>query len=60
MILVGLSAERSWEPLLDWVRRSALADGMVSPADLSLLTVTDEPKVALDTVLVAFEQGDTA
>src|SRR5438034_14828 len=40
---VVLLGESYWTPLLDWVRRSALADGMVSPDDLSLLTVTDEP-----------------
>jgi hypothetical protein len=29
---------------------------MVSPDDLKLLTVTDEPKVALETVLDSFER----
>ena len=56
---VVLLGESYWTPLLDWVRRSALADGMVSPHDLDLLTVTDEPQVALDTVLGAFAKGDT-
>jgi len=51
---VVLLGESYWTPLLDWVRRSALADGMVAPNDLALLTVTDEPQVALDTVLEAF------
>jgi hypothetical protein len=51
---VVLLGESYWTPLLDWVRRSALADGMVSPDDLALLTVTDEPQVALDTVLAAY------
>ncbi|HLX32770.1 MAG TPA: TIGR00730 family Rossman fold protein [Gaiellaceae bacterium] len=56
---VVLLGEAYWTPLLDWVRRSALADGMVSPDDLALLTVTDEPHVALDTVLAAFaNDGD--
>jgi uncharacterized protein (TIGR00730 family) len=48
---VVLIDEAYWTPLLDWVRRSALADGMVSPDDLALLTVTDEPRVAVETVL---------
>ena len=56
---VVLLGESYWTPLLDWVRGSALVDGMVSPHDLDLLTVTDEPQVALDTVLEAFAQGDT-
>ena len=55
VILLGGSY---WTPILDWVRGSALADGMVSPDDLTLLTVTDEPKVALSTVLEAFAQRD--
>jgi uncharacterized protein (TIGR00730 family) len=57
VVLVG---EDYWTPLLDWVRRSALADGMVSPDDLALLTVTDEPQVALATVLAAFERNGGA
>ena len=42
------------------MRRSALADGMVSPEDLALLTLTDDPRVALETVLDAFRAGDGA
>jgi uncharacterized protein (TIGR00730 family) len=53
---VVLLGESYWTPLLEWVRRSALADGMVSPNDLELLTVTDEPRVALSTVVEAFEK----
>jgi hypothetical protein len=51
---VVLLGEAYWTPLLEWVRRSALADGMVSPEDLELLTLTDEPRIALETVLDAF------
>ena len=55
---VVLLGEAYWTPLLEWVRRSALADGMVSPDDLALLTVTDEPQVALDTVLAAYRANN--
>jgi uncharacterized protein (TIGR00730 family) len=55
VVLVG---EAYWTPLLEWIRRSALADGMVSPNDLALLTLTDEPRIALETVLAAFHAGD--
>ncbi len=55
VVLVG---EAYWAPLLEWVRGSALANGMVSPDDLSLLTATDEPRVALETVLDAYARGD--
>ena len=50
---VVLLDEAYWAPLLEWVRERALRDGMVSPDDLSLLTVTDDPQVALRTVLEA-------
>jgi uncharacterized protein (TIGR00730 family) len=55
VVLVG---EEYWTPLLEWVRRSALADGMVSADDLALLTLTDEPRIALETVLDAYRAGD--
>src|SRR5437660_9123002 len=57
VVLVG---EAYWTPLLEWVRRSALADGMVSAEDLTLLTLTDDPRVALETVLDAYAHGDGA
>jgi uncharacterized protein (TIGR00730 family) len=57
---VVLLGESYWTPLLEWVRRSALADGMVSPADLELLTLTDDPHIALETVVDAFRTGDGA
>jgi len=40
-----------WDPLLAWVRERALPEGTVSPDDLALLTVTDDPEVAVRTVL---------
>src|SRR3954468_2628586 len=54
VVLVG---EAYWTPLLEWVSRSALADGMVAAEDLALLTLTDDPHVALQTVLDAFLAG---
>jgi uncharacterized protein (TIGR00730 family) len=57
---VVLLGEAYWAPLLDWVRGSALADGMVSAEDLALLTLTDEPHVALETVLAAYRRGGGA
>jgi hypothetical protein len=55
---VVLLGEAYWTPLLEWVRRSALADGMVSAEDLALLTLTDEPRIAVETVLDAYRSGD--
>ena len=57
---VVLMGTAYWTPLLEWVRRSALADGMVSAEDLALLTLTDDPRVALETVVDAFRAGDGA
>ncbi|HVS85499.1 MAG TPA: TIGR00730 family Rossman fold protein [Gaiellaceae bacterium] len=53
---VVLMGEEYWRPLLDWVRERALRDGMVSPEDLDLLTVTDDPQVALRRVLDGYAQ----
>src|SRR6266513_761778 len=54
---VVLMGEGYWTPLLEWVRCSALADGMVSPEALALLTLTDDPQIAVETVLDAFQAG---
>jgi len=42
--------------MLAWVREQALPLGMVSHEDLELLTVTDEPEEALDSVLECYER----
>jgi uncharacterized protein (TIGR00730 family) len=36
-----------WEEMLDWVRDEMLADGLVSPHDLDLLMLTDDPEEAV-------------
>ncbi|MHB8650365.1 MAG: LOG family protein [Gaiellaceae bacterium] len=40
-----------WQPLLDWIRDRLLPAGTVSPADLDLLSVTDDPAEAVRIVL---------
>ena len=45
-----------WSPLLDWVRERALPLGMVSPEDLELLTVTDDPEEAVQVVLDSYRE----
>ena len=37
--------------MLDWVREEMLADGLVSPGDLELLHVTDEPQEAVQRIV---------
>jgi uncharacterized protein (TIGR00730 family) len=45
-----------WEEMLTWVREEALADGLVSPGDLDLLTVTDDSEEAVERVVSMVEE----
>jgi len=47
-----------WMPLRKWGQGRALAEGMISPDDLELLTLTDDPQVAVETVIEAYVRGD--
>jgi hypothetical protein len=40
VILVG---SHYWRGLLEWLRERALAEGLISPGDLDLFTITDSP-----------------
>ena len=53
VVLVGRAF---WEPLLDWGRERLLAEGMVSPEDVDLLAVTDDPREAVELVLDCYER----
>jgi uncharacterized protein (TIGR00730 family) len=53
VILFGSSY---WQPLLAWVRDQLLPQGMVSPEDLELLTVTDDTAEAVRVVLDCYEE----
>ena len=55
---VVLFGSEYWGPLLNWIRDSALPEGTVSPADLELLTVTDDPEDAVRCVLGRYAQRD--
>jgi uncharacterized protein (TIGR00730 family) len=45
-----------WDPLLAWIREQALPLKMVSPDDLELLMVTDDPEDAVAQVLDCYER----
>ena len=45
-----------WREMLDWIRTELLADGMISPEDLDLLALTDDPQEAVDIVVDCYEQ----
>jgi uncharacterized protein (TIGR00730 family) len=45
-----------WSPLLEWVRDRLLAEGMVSPEDLELLSLTDDPGEAVAKLAECYER----
>jgi uncharacterized protein (TIGR00730 family) len=55
---VVLLNEEYWTPLREFGESRLLPEGMISPDDLDLLTLTDEPSVAVETVLEAYRRGD--
>jgi uncharacterized protein (TIGR00730 family) len=44
-----------WRELLDWVNGQLLADGMISPDDVELLHVTDNPAEAVRIVVESYD-----
>ena len=53
---VVLFDSRFWQPMLDWVRERLLAEGMVSPEDLELVAVTDDPSEAVRTIVECYDR----
>jgi uncharacterized protein (TIGR00730 family) len=51
VVLVG---RRYWRPLVGWLRESALREGTISPRDLALITLTDDPAEAVHVVVEAY------
>jgi hypothetical protein len=45
-----------WGELLGWIQSELLEDGMVSPEDLELLHVTDDPEEVVRVVVACYEQ----
>ena len=45
-----------WSGMLDWLRSRTLAEGMISPDDVQLLHVTDDPEDAVKLVIERFER----
>jgi uncharacterized protein (TIGR00730 family) len=37
-----------WSGLLGWLRKNAMVEGMVSPEDMTLIQVTDDPEEAAE------------
>ena len=53
---VVLYDSKHWHDMLDWVGDEVLAQHLVSPDDLELLSVTDDPEEAVETILACYEQ----
>jgi uncharacterized protein (TIGR00730 family) len=53
IVLVGT---QFWGGLVDWVRETLVQAGTISPDDLDLVTVTDDPAVAVAAVVDAAEE----
>jgi len=44
-----------WAPMLDWIRTRMLEEGLVSKADLELVSVTDMPAEAVECIVSRFD-----
>jgi uncharacterized protein (TIGR00730 family) len=44
-----------WSGMLDWMRATLLADGKISPEDLTLFTITDDVDEAVEVILAHHE-----
>src|ERR687897_3575263 len=44
-----------WAGLVDWINGQLLADGMISPGDIDLMLLTDDPAEAAQAVISAYE-----
>ena len=49
-----------WQPLVDWIGRGPLAEGMVSPEDVELLQITDDPGNAVKAIVDGYERRSAA
>ena len=53
---VALFDSDYWDELLDWVRDEMLEDGLISPHDLDLVTITDDPEEAVELVVSHYDE----
>jgi uncharacterized protein (TIGR00730 family) len=45
-----------WSGLVEWIREQPLAEEMISPDDVELLVVTDDPAEAVETVVACYDR----
>jgi uncharacterized protein (TIGR00730 family) len=53
VVLVG---SEHWKDLLDWVGDELLKERLISPDDVELLSLTDDPEEAVETVVACYER----
>ncbi|MDP5227132.1 MULTISPECIES: TIGR00730 family Rossman fold protein [Arthrobacter] len=56
IVLVGVEF---WSPMIDWIRETLVKDGMVSPQDLNLIQLVDDPEDAVCRVLHGVRLADS-
>jgi uncharacterized protein (TIGR00730 family) len=54
---VILFGSEYWRGLTDWIRSTLLAEGKISPDDVDLVTVTDDPKEAVRVIVDCYEHN---
>jgi len=54
-IPVILVKEQFWGGLIQWLRTSLVAEGMINAADMSLFTIVDTPQQVVDTIFDFYE-----
>jgi uncharacterized protein (TIGR00730 family) len=53
---VVLFGSEHWRPLQEWINGPLVDRGLISPADLELITVSDDPDEAVETILACVER----
>jgi uncharacterized protein (TIGR00730 family) len=48
--------EPYWRGLLDWFRTTLVSEGMISPEDMNLVQVIDEPQGVVDAIFDYYEK----
>ncbi len=56
---VVLFGSAYWAPLVEWLRQTVEAEGKISPGDMALFRVTDDPAEAAQIIIQGRERGKT-
>lgn len=54
-IPVILVEEAFWRPMLDWFQNTLVAESMISPGDMNLMQVIDDPKQIVEAIFKHYE-----